>query len=146
MLTQTDITTIFTYKDGFLYWNISPSKNVKINSKAGTEMLDGYICIRYKGKGYKAHRLIWIYHFGELKYPTIDHLNGNRSDNRIENLRNVSQKVNQQNRQFAKGYCWNKRVGKYQAQVERNGKKIWLGYYPSAILARDSYLQEKGLC
>jgi len=146
MLNQSEIKTLFTYANGSLYWKISPAKNVKVNTKAGTQMTDGYVCIRYRGIGYKAHRLIWIYHYEDLKYSTIDHLNGNRSDNRIENLRNVTQKVNQQNRQFAKGYCWSKRAGQFQAQVERNGKKIWLGYYPSATLARDAYLQEKGLC
>ena len=146
MQSQLQLKELFLYLDGCLYWKISPSKNVRVGDKAGTLMQDGYVCIRYKGKGYKAHRLIWMYHYGELKFKTIDHLNGIRSDNRIENLRNVTTKVNAQNRQHSKGYCWSKKAQKYQAQVERNGKKIWLGYFDSSFAAKEAYLQEKGLC
>lgn len=117
------IQELFFYKDGNLYWKISPSRSMPAGKKAGTLMQDGYIAIRYKQKGYKAHRLIWLYHNGGFEKETIDHINGNRSDNRIENLRQATQKENAQHKTKSKGYHLCKKNNKYQAQVEVNGKK-----------------------
>jgi hypothetical protein len=50
----------------------------------------GYLIIKYKGKQHKAHRLIWLYNYKKYPDNLIDHINGITSDNRIENLRDVS--------------------------------------------------------
>lgn len=134
---------IFTYKEGYLYWKVSPAKNIKIGDVAGTKLKDGYVAIRYKGRGYKAHRLIWQYHNQLLLEATIDHINGNRCDNRIENLRNVSQSQNAKNRKHSKGWCFSKKTKKYQAQVEHNGRKIWLGYFDTKEQAYLAYKTHK---
>lgn len=55
---------------------------------------DGYLIIKFKGRQYKAHRLAWLLYYGFLPTYNIDHINGNKTDNRINNLRDVPQQLN----------------------------------------------------
>lgn len=57
----------------------------------------GYLRVSIYGVSYKAHRLAWLHHYGEWPSNTIDHINGNRTDNRIANLRDVPHAENQLN-------------------------------------------------
>lgn len=68
-----------TYKDGKLYW-----KNGK---EAGTKTENGYIRVKYLGRSYMAHVIIWAMFHGSLPDHQVDHKNRVRDDNRIENLR-----------------------------------------------------------
>lgn len=117
---------------GLLYWRISSGK-AKAGTVAGCEA-KGYILIGINGKLLKAHRLAWLLHHGKDPIGDIDHINGLRSDNRIENLREANHSENMHNRRAdkdnrsgVKGVCWNKWKGKWMAYV--NGKH--LGYFPS---------------
>lgn len=91
--------TLFYYKDGKLYWKASPSRNVKADDIAGHYGNRRYAQIRINGKYYLKHRLVYLYHHGYFppKPLVIDHINRNRFDNRIENLRAVTKSVNQRN-------------------------------------------------
>lgn len=75
----------------------------RLNRKNGNGSFDkdGYLIIKIKGKQYKAHRLAWLYEFGTLPLNNIDHINGIRNDNRICNLRCVSQSVNAKERFYS---------------------------------------------
>jgi hypothetical protein len=73
----------------------------------------------------------------------IDHINGNRLDNRVANLKITTMQGNNHNQTRAKGYCWNKRYKKYQAQIYLNKKQIHLGYYNTEEEARQAYLTAK---
>ena len=73
----------------------------------------------------------------------VDHINGNKLDNRRCNLRIVTQQQNQFNRTRAKGYCWHKRINKWQAKICINYKYIHLGYFDTEEQARLAYLQAK---
>ena len=67
------------------------------NNSTGSFDTYGYLIIKIKGKQYKAHRLAWFLYYGEFPKQNIDHINNNRSDNRIINLRDVAQAENNRN-------------------------------------------------
>ena len=73
----------------------------------------------------------------------VDHINGLRHDNRRCNMRIVTRSENIQNMRSAKGYTWQKKVGKYQAKIKLNNKTIYLGLYNTADEARQAYLDAK---
>lgn len=85
---------------------------------------------------FKAHRIAWFIVHGRLPDGDIDHINQNRSDNRIENLRDVSRSINQRNsslrstnRSGVSNVWWNRQEGKWQAGVGVNNKKHYIGLY-----------------
>ena len=95
-----------------------------------------YRRIQLDGRKYKAHRLAWLYLFGEWPKGQIDHINRNSLDNRIANLRDVSQSENQHNRpeqanntSGVKGVHWHKQKMRWQAAIRINGKLIHLGLF-----------------
>lgn len=80
-------------KDNFKY---SDGKLVRRDRKnsLGSKDKDGYTIIKVKGKQFKAHRIVWFLCKGYVPNKEIDHINRNRSDNRIENLRECDRKQN----------------------------------------------------
>jgi hypothetical protein len=122
------LTGIFTRK-------ISLCNRVSIGDTAGNKNMQGYIAIRILGKLYKAHRLAWLYSYGEIP-DDIDHINGIKFDNRISNLRNCTRKQNSENQKLRstngsghRGVYWVPLEGKFKAQVGHNGLKYHLGTF-----------------
>ena len=143
-ITQKKLKEIFYYDKGNLYWNEDRANGkIKKHSIAGRKNNQNYIQIRIKDKKYQAHRLIYIYHFGELKNLHIDHVNGIRYDNRIENLRAATIKDNHKNRTTALGYSYNRKMNKYHSRIGIDGKVISIGYYDTQKEARLAYLEAK---
>jgi hypothetical protein len=133
-LEQSLLQKIFEYKDGDL---------IRKNKVAGCLHKSGYRQIKVNNVNYPAHRLIWIFHNGSIdENMQIDHINGIKDDNRIENLRIVTAQQNSWNRSrlTAKGYTWNKDVKKWQASIWINGKLNYLGLYANELDARNVYL------
>jgi len=125
----------------------SPSNNVKIGDIAGcAHKTNGYLVIQVKGVLYYAHRLAWLYVYGEWPKECIDHISHNRADNRISNLREVTRPENNKNLPIRKtnvsgttGVHWNKIRNKWHSQIMVNGKAIYLGLFSDksdAISAR----------
>lgn len=144
MITQETIKERLHYdaNTGLFRWRYSVVGGVQPWEEAGTLEKDGYIRIRVKGKSYLAHRLAWLYVTGEFPKKQIDHLNRVRDDNRIENLRDVSQSVNKQNNSgYATntsghaGVCWDKSMKKWRVQLMLNYKRLFFGYYDDFELA-----------
>jgi len=128
MLTKELCHEYFTEKDGKLFWKKLPKFNHAY--QIGDEITagqHGYIQFCFKGKAVMAHRIVFLMHQGYLpKY--IDHINGNRSDNRIENLREVSWSENQQNKPCYKTSSTGvkgvyKKDGKFMASIQHNKKR-----------------------
>ena len=120
------------YKEGGLYWLKCPRQGVPKDSIAGKKNTNnkGYRVIMIKGKLWLLHRLIYIYHFKEIK-STIDHIDRNRLNNNIENLRDVSESKNQENRGMQInntsgffGVSLDKRRNTWNAEIKRDGKRI----------------------
>jgi hypothetical protein len=135
---------------GVFVWKIRPSKAVKAGDVAGcVEKRIGYITIGIGGRVYKAHRLAWLYVYGSWPKGLIDHINGNKADNRIDNLRDVFADGNSQN--VRKPNCRNKSgfmgviwyQNKWRASMSVNGKSKWLGDYSTPEEAHQVYLEAK---
>lgn len=103
---------------------------------AGAIHPHGYRRICIDGNLHSAQRLAWLYVYGAWPTILVDHINGDRSDNRIANLRLADFKENQQNRRRSKsntsgktGVRWCKQTGKWRAYIEPDGKSIHLGRF-----------------
>ena len=99
--------------------------------------------IVYNKKSYRilSHQFIWFYINGEIA-EYIDHINRNKKDNRILNLRKVSRQQNQFNLP-AKGYSWDKVNKKYTSCIKVNSKTIFLGRFDDKVKATNAYLEAK---
>ena len=106
----------------------------------------GYRKIRINGGKFQAHRIAWLLFHGSFPAGQIDHINGKTVDNRIENLRDVSNLENQKNQKVPRnsttgciGVSWVKVRRKYHVHICVEGIRIWLGYFENlkdAIKAR----------
>jgi len=110
---------------------------------------EGYVRIRLCSKTYAAHRLAWLWVYGELPAGEIDHINGIKSDNRISNLRDVSHDINTANlvapqSNNTSGYLGVTRYKKkWRAQISVNGKMRYVGLFATAEEAHQAYLAAK---
>jgi hypothetical protein len=95
------------------------------------------------------HRAAWLYVHGKWPNGQIDHINGDRSDNRISNLRDVSHSVNQQNvhrprRDNASGFLGvTRQKNLWTSQVTVSGKTLHLGLFKTPEEAASAYLEAK---
>ncbi len=152
ILTADRVRELLSYDlgSGEFKW-IKPRSGVSLKKPAGTVNRNGYLDIRIDRKIYAAHRLAWLYVNGEWPPGMLDHINGNRMDNRILNLRSVSNTVNQQNQRHARadnkvgllGVNFEKGSGKYKAQIRHNGKKLLVGRFDDPMAAHAAYIQAK---
>jgi len=140
-LTQKDLKKLLSYnpETGEFFWlekgsgrNIS--KQAGHSFKASGELKYRFIMIN--GKRYLAHRLAWLYFYGEPPINMIDHINGNGLDNRINNLRDVDLSTNLRNQKKARnntsgftGVFYNRAIKKWYAQIHINNKTKCLGYF-----------------
>ena len=152
ILTAEQLRTMLHYdaSTGSFVWKIQPSRSVKSGDIAGcTEKRIGYITIGIAKRVYKAHRLAWLHVHGEWPQGLIDHINGDKADNRIANLRDVfadgnSQNVRKPNRRNKSGFMgviWFQ--NKWRASMSVNGKSKWLGDYSTPEEAHQVYLAAK---
>lgn len=112
--------------------------------------LAGYLRVAFDSKRYLAHRVAWLYVHGEWPTQDIDHINGERADNRIANLRDVPNLVNRQNIRKCRadnkgsGYLGvTLHQGKWRSRLQHNGKAIELGSFDTPEKAHQAYLEGK---
>ena len=115
----------FEYKHDGLYYKINYRKN-KVGDRAGTVRSDGYRQLNIANKSYYEHRLVWLLHTGTLPSKLLDHVDRNKKNNAIENLREATASENGRN-QNCNGYTFFKNA--YVASIGINGKNHYLGRF-----------------
>ena len=161
-ITQKYLKAIFQYDPdtGVFTWRQRPLDHFKNSHRhniwntkhagaiAGSLTPVGYWRITINNKSYKAHRLAWLYTYGKWPKGQIDHMDGNKLNNRIDNLRRASNAENNRNvglkksnNSGYKGVSWSKREEKWQVFIGVNGKNKNLGYYTDPQEASEAYIQ-----
>lgn len=147
-LTQERLKTLLHYDpDTGVFTYACARPKVRVGAEAGhTHAGHGYRQIKIDGKLYLAHRLAWLYVYGEWPTELLDHVNRNRVDNRLCNLRSSDKYLNRQNTgtpvnstSGAKGVTWNRTLEKWHARISLKGRRYHVGWFydkESAIAAR----------
>ena len=145
MITQGILKSLFEY-------NPLTGEFKRNGALVNNKLKNGYLRIGILGGSYAAHRLSWLYVYGKFPINMIDHINGIRADNRIENLRDVTCAINNQNRRNCTnnkkttktlGVTYIKSRNKFEAQLKLNGKKIYLGRFNTLEEASKKYIASK---
>lgn len=149
MFTQDYLKTIFDYEleTGQLIWryreNVPKQWNTRYAGKvAGCLNEFGYMSVTVNGSYQLVHRLIWLYVHGKWPGEELDHVNGDKADNRIVNLREATRSQNMANLEAPGLGTW-RRGNRYRAQITVNGSKIYLGWFSTEEEANQAYLEAK---
>lgn len=150
-LTQADLRSLLRYDPatGIFTWARSRTNRVKVGDIAGSKNAHGYVSINLSGRREYAHRIAWMYIYGYWP-TTIDHKDGDTSNNALENLRDVSMQENLQNIRSAKRHNKSsgvlgvtKRGNRWLAQIVVENKTTYIGTYNTKEEAHQAYLAEK---
>ena len=131
---------LYCHMSGKFWWRKTSSYRAKAGKEAGSnskrKRSTPYFIISIQGHRYMAHRLAWAMYYGEWPDGEIDHLDGDGLNNRIENLRVVSAKMNRRNmkrhsrnKSGMSGVYWGGHVNKWYAQLFVGGKSKHLGCF-----------------
>ena len=134
MITQSKLKELVDYVDGMLVAKTN-SKCRKVGDTLSSLTDKGYLRSSVGGKSYRIHRLVFLYHHGYMPIQ-VDHIDGNRMNNKIENLRAATSSQNNQNRKAIsssgiKGVVWHKQSNKWVASICVNRKSVHLGSFLS---------------
>ena len=152
-----DFNKMFSYDatTGKLHWKVNPAKHINKGDEVGCVNGDGYLVTNLKGKLFLVHIVIWEMFNGKIpKGMVIDHIDHNRVNNRLNNLRLVTQQTNSKNLKMNKrntsgccGVTWSKKQGKWVAQMRCENVLHYLGAFDDwfdAVCARKSAEAKKG--
>lgn len=145
---------IFEYNDGKLFWKVSFGSRALVGSEAGYDSLIGYRVVGFQKRKFYCHRIIWEMLVGTIPDKIlVDHINGDKKDNRICNLRLATPSQDKCNVSKPKrtigrtseflGVCWAAKKKKWKSEITLNGKNKFLGHFDSELKASDAYLQAK---
>lgn len=151
-LTFEEIDRVLRYDPGSgeLFWRVNRGRNgngcsgAKAGDRAGGIANHGYIQINTRVGRVLAHRLAWLLVFRAMPVGEIDHINGDRTDNRICNLRAATRAENSRNQSMhsdnKSGFKGVRRCSrKFRAEIMHKGKKLHLGYFVTAQEAHEAY-------
>ncbi len=147
MVTQKRVRELFDYRsDGALIRKVRVAQRVRVGDAPGCKTPYGYLITVVDGEHIFNHRIVWLWHKGYIPEHNIDHINGIKTDNRIENLREASPSCNNlnsgkrvDNKSGVRGVSWSRKDNRWVAILWRNKKRGVFGYYKEfseAALAR----------
>jgi len=149
MLTKEFANELFDYSNGNLYWKKKTNTKTIIGSLAGTKHSKGYWHIAIHRKQYLAHRIIFLYHHGYLP-EFIDHIDGNKLNNKIENLREATKaqnlwnsKINSNNKTGFKNVFWDKQRRKWKVIIKQNKLSHYVGCFDNLDEANQQATQKR---
>jgi hypothetical protein len=152
-LTAERLRELFRYDPatGVFTRRISTSNRVKAGETVGTPDGAGYLRVMVDDHNYRLHRLAWLYVHGRWPAQRCDHKNGLRHDNRIDNLRDVTPSVNNENARAARsnnllgllGVSRNARGRPYKARIKVKGAVVLLGNFDDPVAAHAAYVDAK---
>jgi len=145
MITYERVHELFDYNGHNLIWKVK-RQGIRKVGVAGSIQPTGYRHIGIDYRKYSEQRLVWLYHYGYIPEHGLDHINRDRSDNRIKNLREVSQSCNMRNcgnlknnNSGVKGVSFHKRDELWRADIRINNKAYHIGTsedFDEAVLLR----------
>ena len=140
-LTQQEVQRLFEYRDGHLYWRMDRNNRVKKGSEAGHQD-KRYRRIHLGDKVYSTHRIVFLYNHGFLP-EYIDHIDGDKTNNNIDNLRQCTSSQNSSNRIPHNGMKGVDHTpsNKWRARIMHEGKRICIGSFSTAEDAARAYDQ-----
>ncbi len=142
----------YSPETGIFTWRVTRCWRTPAGTELSYRNEEGYVQVRLFRRLYRAHRLAWLYVHGVWPTRDIDHANGNRADNRIDNLREANGAINQENRRRANknnrtsgllGASFDRTKGRWMAQIMKAGKTIFLGYFQTPEEAHEAYVAAK---
>lgn len=153
-LTKKEVSEVLSYdpSTGEFVWLVNRRGGASAGNKAGTVKTGGYVQINVLGKMCYAHRLAWLFEHGDWPVNHIDHIDGDPSNNRICNLRDVPVSMNMENQKKAhisnkscglQGASFDKQTGRWSSKISVSNKTKNLGRYDSAQEAHSAYLSAK---
>ena len=134
---QKNVAELFNYNSdtGEIFWNVIGKGRTK-KKAAGTVTSNGYVGVLIDGTRYYAHRIVWFLHHKKWPQNQIDHINGIKTDNRIENLREATNSQNgknygenKSNTSGFKGVSFCKQTNRWRAVIKVDGKTKSLGRF-----------------
>jgi len=140
-MNSSDFSRVFDYKDGKLFWKVRTTNRVTVGSEVGSLQTGGYLAAKLHGKRYPIHKIVYALHYGHVP-DFVDHIDGNRQNNKIENLRectksqnNTNTSIRSHNTSGYKNVSWHKQTQKWRVIVRANGKPHSFGLYDDIELA-----------
>ena len=141
LFTKEYLNSLFDYKDGKLFWKVARSSRIKVGDEACSEWGNGYLGVRVDHKSIALHRVVWMM-FNDILPNYIDHIDGNKHNNRIENLRSATHTENNRNvgikRHNTSGFknvSWDKTRKKWVVHLSFYNKTKFIGRYEDLELA-----------
>lgn len=140
-----DIAAVLSYAPltGLFHWKVDRGQRVKAGDLAGGVSPDGYHQISVFNQKYVAHRIAWLLSFGDWPAGQIDHVNGDRLDNRLANLRVCSISGNAQNRGGNETTGTKAHRGRWVSRIKADGVTYHLGSFASRAEAHAAYCGAK---
>ena len=135
----------YNQKTGVLRWTDPSGYKVQPGSVAGYALKRGNIIVMIDGRNYQAHRLAWAMHYGTEPPGTLDHIDGNPSNNRIDNLREATPSQNggtsRKSRRGLKGAYPMSNHWRWTTKIRAHGVSRYIGSFDTEVEAHEAYRQ-----